>query len=56
MSDKEFAEKIDALRKEYSFDVEALHLKADKILLEILALHGYHNTVSAFNELPKWYA
>ncbi len=38
-----------------SDDVEAVHLKADRILCEMLSKLGFDEIVKAYGLLPKWY-
>lgn len=37
-------------------DCEDWHVRADNILCEFLTELGYTELVSAFDEVPKWYA
>ena len=37
-------------------DPEYSHVKADEILVWLLAALGFQETVKAFEEVPKWYS
>lgn len=39
-----------------SRDQEMAHFTADLILLDLLKMVGFTETVEAFKEVPKWYA
>lgn len=59
LSDIEKAEYIDRMIcciDEYSDDIEALHIEADNILLEIVERVGLQEVADLFRGVDKWYA
>lgn len=59
LSDVEKAEYIDRMKcciDEYSDDIEALHVKADNILLEIVERVGLQEVADLFRDADKYYA
>lgn len=56
LSDMHFAKLMREVPELDPSDVEAQHIRADWLLCQILETIGYEETVSAFNDLKKWYA
>lgn len=46
----------DLIELQKSRDMEAAHITADDILCRLLRSLGYADVVSAWEQLPKWYA
>ena len=57
IKDNHYAELIKNLVSECNGDKEIIHIKADKILLEIIENElGFTETSKEFIKLEKWYA
>jgi hypothetical protein len=49
-------EALERLNECQSFDVERAHSEADIVLCELLESLGYKDVVTAWGDVPKWYA
>jgi len=52
--DRKYIQKLKQLQGDG--DTEIVHVKADKILCELLTELAYTEVVEEFNKLEKWYA
>lgn len=60
MTPEEFARKMNEITyhvdDEGYFDEEVAHVKADNLMMEVLASLGYGEGVHIFDDMPKYYS
>ena len=53
---KEFAEKMEEIRRNDFYDYEAAHSKMDNLMSKVLRQNGYKDGILCFNKQQKWYS